>query len=128
MSVRLEETETPSSEVFCATVVINGCGFGHNHRDHFSPLSSSFRSGGIMNGLIRQRAEQNFNIRLQSMVKPLSCRARLEGSLHNQSYWVRLKGFYVVARFSANFSAHFSEAVSGRLWCSRGKFKTMQAF
>ena len=34
----------------------------------------------------------------------------------------------MVARFSANFSENWSEAVSGRLWGSRGKFKTMQAF
>ena len=38
-------------------------------------------------------------------------------------YWVRLKCFYVVARFSANFSENCSQAVSGRLWGSRGKFK-----
>ena len=43
-------------------------------------------------------------------------------------YWVKLKGFYVVTRFSANFSENCSEAVSGRMWGSRGKFKTMQAF
>ena len=43
-------------------------------------------------------------------------------------YWVKLKGFYVVARFSAKFSENYSEAVSERLWGSRGKFKTMQAF
>ena len=43
-------------------------------------------------------------------------------------YRVRLKGFYVVVRFSAYFSENCSEAVSGRLWGSRGKFKTMQAF
>ena len=29
-------------------------------------------------------------------------------------YWVRLKGFYVFARFSANFSENGSEADSGR--------------
>ena len=43
-------------------------------------------------------------------------------------YWVRLKCFYVVARFSANFSENCSEADSGRLWGSRGKFKNEQAF
>ena len=43
-------------------------------------------------------------------------------------YWVRLKGFYVVERFSANFSENCSEAGSGRPWGSRGKFKTVQAF
>ena len=31
-------------------------------------------------------------------------------------YWVRLKGFYVVARFSAKFSENCSEADSGRPW------------
>ena len=30
----------------------------------------------------------------------------------------------MVERFSANFSENCSEAVSGRLWGSRGKFKT----
>ena len=34
----------------------------------------------------------------------------------------------MVARFSANVSENCSEAVSGRLLGSRGKFKTMQAF
>ena len=43
-------------------------------------------------------------------------------------YWVRLKSFYVVVRFSANFAENCSEAVGGRRWRSRGKFKTMQAF
>ena len=43
-------------------------------------------------------------------------------------YWVRLKGMYVVARFSANFSENWSEAVIGRLWGSRENFKTMQDF
>ena len=42
--------------------------------------------------------------------------------------WVSLKGFYVVARFSANVSENYIEAASGRLWGSKGKFKTMQAF
>ena len=31
-----------------------------------------------------------------------------------EMYWVRLKGFYMVARFSANFSENCSEADSGR--------------
>ena len=34
----------------------------------------------------------------------------------------------MVARFAANFFENFSEAVSGRLLGSRGKFKTMQSF
>ena len=43
-------------------------------------------------------------------------------------YRVRLEGLYIVQRFSANFSENCSEADSGRLWGSRGKFKTVQAF
>ena len=42
-------------------------------------------------------------------------------------YWVRLKGFFVVARLSAIFSENCSEADSGRPWSSRGKFKTVYA-
>ena len=40
-------------------------------------------------------------------------------------YWVRLKGFFVVARLSAIFSENCSEADSGRLLGSGGKFKTI---
>ena len=44
------------------------------------------------------------------------------------TYWVRLKGFYMVVRFSANFSENCSEADSMSPWGSRGIFKTLQAF
>ena len=47
---------------------------------------------------------------------------------NSRNYWVRLLGFYVVERLSANFSENCSEADSGRPLGSRGKFKTVQAF
>ena len=55
------------------------------------------------------------------------CTPHLISPVERLIYWVRLKDFYVVEMFSANFSENCSEAVGGRLWGSKGKFKTMQS-